>query len=80
MRRAVFLGSVCLTLISLSGCHLCHKKHHKAAYAECDPCACTTSISGPAVAPVPLSYEAVSPAPQAAIAPALPKVLGAPQG
>ena len=45
MIRVVLLGSVCLALVSLSGCHLCHKKHH--AHVECDPCACTTSVSGP---------------------------------
>jgi hypothetical protein len=78
MRRVVFLCAVSLTLVSLSGCHLCHKKHH--AYAECDPCACTTSVSGPAVAPVPLSYETVSPQATSVAAPAAPKANVAPQG
>ena len=78
MRRVVLLGSVCLALVSLSGCHLCHKKHH--AHVECDPCACTTSVSGPAVAPVPLSYETISPQRPASSPPILPKATVTPQG
>jgi hypothetical protein len=78
MIRVVLLGSVCLALVSLSGCHLCHKKHH--AHVECDPCACTTSVSGPAVAPVPLSYETIGPAATSVSAPTLPKAAVSPQG
>jgi hypothetical protein len=79
MRRLVLLGSVCLAVVSLGGCHLCHKKHHAAAYYE-DPCACATTVSGPATAPVPLSYETVTPAPPGNVIPTPPKAAVPPQG
>ncbi len=80
MRRIVLLGSLGLPLVFLSGCHLCHKKHHHpAAYVEGDPCACATSYSTPVSSPVPLTYESIG-APTSTIVPAPSKAtLPAPQ-
>jgi hypothetical protein len=49
MRRLVLLIYIGLTLASLSGCHLCHKKHLAATcYSGCSPCGCDGgAIAGP---------------------------------
>jgi len=48
MRRRVLLTYICLTLASLSGCHLCHKKHVAAvSYTGCASCGCDGAVAAP---------------------------------
>jgi hypothetical protein len=78
MRRIVISGLVSLPLVLLSGCHLCHKRHHQpAAYIESDACACTTSYSTPVTSAVPLTYESAG-APTSQIIPSKSTIPGPP--
>jgi hypothetical protein len=78
MKRFVWLTCIGLTLASLSGCHLCKKKHlRQATVLDGGSCDCGQAIPaayegipsmepGVMVAPAPTPYSGALPAPQKA--------------
>ena len=72
MKRIVWLTCIGLTLASLSGCHLCQKKHHRqASLVDGGSCDC-----GPAI---PTSYDGMASDQSGVMVAPAPTPLAAPQ-